>query len=395
MIRHEYLLSTLLLAGALATSLFVAPVQASMTYHGRDLMLCFRQQGASSELEVNVGSVTNYLGLAPGTVIQVNQFNSAQLSQTFFNLDGVAWSVSTCVYQDPSETNFPSSTLWVTRARTDISSQSSPWLRKSSFAQGGTAARTAGLGQGAATYSGGQPPDPLLNTTTAVIVPAGNVLAASAYLGTLGNFQNTFQGNVENTTPQDFSSSGQPTRSDLYQLEPGSGATLNSPGTYLGYFEFKADGTMTFNAAGDTSIPSPQISSITRAGGVTTVSFTTVAGATYGMRFTNSAGLTAPVASWPSIGSTVTGTGAVMSLQDISRSDPFRFYVITADSAASGVASVAPAAPKVQTDFAVSELDLSVTYWQHLVSVAWRGRVGLENSLRTRVWERVEAGAEL
>jgi hypothetical protein len=84
-----------------------------------------------------------------------------------------------------------------------------------------------------------------------------------------------------------------------------------------------------------------------------------------------------------------------MSLQDISRSDPFRFYVITADSAASGVASVAPAAPKVQTDFAVSELDLSVTYWQHLVSVAWRGRVGLENSLRTRVWERVEAGAEL
>ena len=69
-------------------------------------------------------------------------------------------------------------------------------------------------------------------------------------------------------------------------------ARSTPPGRYLGFFEFKPDGTLTFNTTAP--LPAqPSITSVVRNGDVTTVSFTTVSGLTYRLRHTDTAGLTA------------------------------------------------------------------------------------------------------
>ncbi len=124
---------------------------------------------------------------------------------------------------------------------------------------------------------------------------------------------------MENLTADDFD--GAPanvSRSDLFELLPGNTAagTVNTAGRYLGYFELKPDGTLTFNT-GSLAIPVPEIATVTRDGDVTTVSFATVTGANYTLRATDAAGLGSPVTTWAA-GPTHTGNGSVQSLQDTS-----------------------------------------------------------------------------
>ena len=71
----------------------------------------------------------------------------------------------------------------------------------------------------------------------------------------------------------------------------------------------------------------PMAMSLARSTGATTIEFASVAGLNYGLRFTNSFGLTAPLSTWPVATSRVPGTGAVLSLADPS-TDTDRFYVI-------------------------------------------------------------------
>jgi len=83
------------------------------------------------------------------------------------------------------------------------------------------------------------------------------------------------------------------------------------------------------------AFPQPVIvSNTTVTAYITTISFTTTNassyttnGFTYVLHYTNSAGLTAPVSTWPASTNTVIGDGAIHSIQDIS-TDPNRFYRI-------------------------------------------------------------------
>jgi len=83
------------------------------------------------------------------------------------------------------------------------------------------------------------------------------------------------------------------------------------------------------------AFPQPTIvSNTTVTAYITTISFTTATNAsyttngfTYVLHYTNSAGLTSPVETWPASTNTVLGDGAIHSIQDIS-TDPNRFYRI-------------------------------------------------------------------
>ena len=147
------------------------------------------------------------------------------------------------------------------------------------------------------------------------------------------NTQATFQGwltyTIENTTPTPFTSAVASV-SDLYQsvptgyTDPNTG-TNNGAAYYVGYFTLKYDGSMTFTRA-VTEPPAPQIMSVTRASGTTTIYFTTVSGATYTLY--HSTALTTPLASWTS-SSTLTGDGGTDNLTD-SSTDAARFYRVSA-----------------------------------------------------------------
>jgi hypothetical protein len=117
-------------------------------------------------------------------------------------------------------------------------------------------------------------------------------------------------------------------RSDFYQLLSNSGTANNTPGTFLGFFEFSTNGVMTYTSGPSAVVvPAPTITSFTRAGTTNVITFTTVSGGTYSLIGTNS--LTIPVASWPVIGSSVIGTGSPMSITNVA-ADALNFYRIGA-----------------------------------------------------------------
>ena len=138
--------------------------------------------------------------------------------------------------------------------------------------------------------------------------------------------------NLEVTTPGNFSGM---VRSDLYEVRPlttATGMTVVDPhtgtsglGWYIGYFEFKSDGTMTFTREAASTVP-PQVPlSFARTNDVSTISFVSSSSVTYKLFFTNAAGLGVAVSNWPSQSGTISGDGTAKSFQDTT-TDPMRFY---------------------------------------------------------------------
>jgi len=305
------------------SSIFQAADAAPFIYQPRDLILGFRKSGGSFELEVNVGQASRYYNATAGSTFPISEFTVAQLTDSFSDFNTLQWSVGGTVrLGDGGDTSVPVSTLWATRPRTDPATQTTPWNRQSAGALAGSSTKIVSIANNAVTYNGGVPTGPD-NTATAVQVQSGDSLSYGVQMGAGGNYSGTFQGNVENTTPDSFSSGA---RSDLYEIRPGSGASK-----YLGYFQLNPEGTMSFTAAGGTVTPPPRpVASIAWNGNVNVISFTTTNGANYQLLYTNGLGLASSVATWAKKADVVIGDGSVKSIQDDPAPDTERFYVIQA-----------------------------------------------------------------
>lgn len=288
---------------------------APFLYTPGDLVLLFRQVGNASDLAVNLGSITNFNALPPGTSLPLSRVPSAQLTAAFPNLNGLLWSAA-AANRPPANPSFPLQTLWVTAPRTDAATSATPWLRKGQFVQGNAASQIDGIGVNAALTSSLIPGGPN-NTETSVVLPVTASYPIAPLLGPDGNYVGSFQGKVETVTPDDFDAV--PThvsKADLFELIPGTTAagTLNQPGRYLGTLELKSDGSVSFVVT-VAAPPTPTLTGITRVGDVSTISFTTAAGFTYRLRRTGPDGLTTPITDWITVGTTA-GTGSAASLQD-------------------------------------------------------------------------------
>jgi len=245
----------LLASGLALLSLGEATLQAApFTYNAQDLLIGFRGPG-NFDYVVDVGTVSQF-GFGSG-IHNITAYTGSQLSTVFGGLDGISFSV----FGDVRTTGgaLPFNTLWVTSARSDISVQSNPWNRAGQSAQGTVGGKIDGIANGALMYSSTFPPGPN-NTPTAVTVTNNfNSSPGVSYklgIGPAGNFSGTFPGNVENTTPAGFASLGTPIRSDLYELQPGSGL-----GEYKGFFQLNTDGSMFFQA-----VPEPNTAALMAAG---------------------------------------------------------------------------------------------------------------------------------
>jgi hypothetical protein len=299
---------------------------APFLYSPGDLVLAFRQTGNASDYVVNLGKATHYNTLPAGTTLSITNLSTTQLSSAFPSLNGLKWSIAGA-NRPPADPNYPLQTLWVAHPRLDPATQSAPWLRKGAPVQGNAGAQIDGVGYNAAQASSNLPGGKD-NTATGVVIPVNHNFNIGQVVGVAGNYANTFQGVAENLTPDEFDSQPENvSRSDLYELIPGTSAarTLNTPGRYLGYFELKPDGTLTFST-GSPPPPPPKIAGVHREGDVSTVTFSSVNGAAYRLRFTNAAGLGSPILTW-STGTPLTGNGSVQTLQDKS-TETVRFFVV-------------------------------------------------------------------
>ena len=305
-----------LLAGCAVSSIVAGDFN---NYAVGDVLVSFRNGGAN-DLVVDAGPVSTLVSASPNQIISIGQYSAAQINAAFGSANGVDWSAFTWGSDN---------TLFASQARPSLNTQSTPFQRKSSTSQAYVVQRMNAVQLGAVNniaYNG-------LNTATAVIEPdssSGFSIGALSYKDSLlgaygGRFNSTFVGNPENITPADFTTSGTVLRSDFYQMTPVSGYGL---GTYLGYFEMAADGTLTYVAYPSTVPTIPVIKSISRSGNVSTITYTTGLSGTYTLRgnSTLSSGLAAT--NWPAI-ATLPDANTIQIYQD-SDSSNIKFYIITA-----------------------------------------------------------------
>lgn len=290
-----------------------------MNYTTGDVLLCFRKGGL--DMVVDIGPVTTLTNASPNQRIPITQFNAAQLGELGVNNNNLNWSAFTWLGDD---------TLFVTKARTSLNAQTAPWVSKPLGNQQLVDGRMKTIPIGSVAYNQANP-NPQ-NSSTVVIeesassgnpnYPSGTSYS-DALLGAFnGNFNGAFQGNPEKTTPNNFSTAGNVVRSDFYGMMPADGYVQ---GTYLGYFEFAPDGTMTYVAYPSAT---PAIKSINRSGNDSIIAYTAGQYGTYTLRSTSNLALAGSPANWPAIATVTSGDTALHTVTNTTPAD-IMFYSIT------------------------------------------------------------------
>jgi hypothetical protein len=318
-----------------ALSLAVLAVAGSgqaqtFNYNSDDLLVCFRNTGSAvNDLVVDCGPVSTFTNLATGNQIVINPayYNGSQLASVGTN--NLAWSAFADDNNSPFYVN-----LWMTRPRPSFDTQSSPWSPGNLFAQGPTAGKIESVGNDALSIGLSLPAGPNNTTTALVEAESGHAQQGNGsyvfYMGSGGNFSGAFPGNVEQTTPANFTTGAQNVRADFYQMLSTNATVTGAQAVkYLGYFELSTNGVLTYTAGPSPSVvATPVITSITHSGTTNTITFTTGPSGTYSLQGTNSLTTGTSRTNWPVIASTP-GNGSPQFLNDVN-TNAVMFYIISA-----------------------------------------------------------------
>jgi len=147
------------------------------------------------------------------------------------------------------------------------------------------------------------------NTATVVIIPTTSISSYTKIVG--ASFGPV---NPKNT----FVTDG--TISDLFEYDP-VGSSQNA--IYRGYFTFNSDGTLDFSLPAP---PSTTITAIHSTAGTVSVTFNTVNGVNYRLRYSTQ--LNTSRSTWTIVPGSVLGNGAPAILTDTSATDAERFYSV-------------------------------------------------------------------
>ena len=250
----KFLLTAFLAAAGLAVPAW-AQVQANLG----DLVLGFRAtggQGQNVNLEVNLGTVGQFLGQPAGTTLSVSQISAADLAAVY----GANWAsrtdltwgiVGTAGRTGSGPGGSPVATLWATNAEQTVGTRSLAWTPGSRGAQFNASSNIEALLLGAPGSLNGASA-----TANSVSSAAINATLAGSYTaqdsvqpGTSFGF---FNPSINNSTRI---SGGSYAVSDLYEVRPDT-----STATYVGSFGLSGSGTLTFSTTpttftGSTNLP--------------------------------------------------------------------------------------------------------------------------------------------
>ncbi len=350
--KHDWIVITKVSAAVLGLLALASAACAQQPFvsSNSDLYITFRKvtpYTENNEVLVDIGQASNYVSLAIGSRVQVPGFSASQLVPgSFSSFDNLSWAAMGWYVTGAGYPGYPSFTLWLTVPRTDNTARTADAVRYSFSAQSAVKGKMASIPANAVFVSHAIGTSNVYNNATLVreSIASYPTHILSIWMGsladnTIGTLNDTWpDNNVENSTPTGFDGSANSVRSDLYEIRPlddGHGGLIGDPHTgnsglayYVGYFEFTSDGTMTFTReeAGTTPVlPPPPVLTITRSNDVSTISFVSSNSATYRLFFTNSAGVTSPISTWPSLSGSITGDGSRKAFQDAT-AEPLRFY---------------------------------------------------------------------
>jgi hypothetical protein len=243
-------------APVLLAGFLLAPRAEAVTAIAGDLILGFRAsggQGAATNLEVNLGPASNYYGAAPGAFV-VTGLSTADLVSTY----GSNWaSRSDLSFGIVGTTGAaavgaaPARTIWASRAEATPGTQSTPWLRGSTFTLQVPSNTIASLYTGA--------PGSLTNAS-ATSNSASSALISTSLSGswtaqedfTPGVSFRYFNPSVLITmddipaTPAQYDGLNGYAVLDLFEVRPG---TAGSPASFVGAFGLNSSGQLVFSTS--------------------------------------------------------------------------------------------------------------------------------------------------
>lgn len=281
-----------------ALTLLATPPARAWTYNDGDVLLVFRK--GSQNVEFNLGSVSNYLGKTNGYTKTVTGWDLGLVTGTFGSLS----SVKVVLLATAGGTNWLSSAEPNTTAY-NISSSDADTLHGIISAVG-----TRPL------YPIAIPPA----GTNSYSIDTGGQYAGSSYDSVVsgGHFSGISKlgGNAPFTVEQAI-----PGFLDFWAVQSTTIYPNSPPDTLIGTFTITADGGLTFVAGPRAST----ITSVSHAGNVSAIQFTTTVGNTYSIAYTNKPG--GAVANWPVDTTTLVGDGKLNTLNHTNSSGA-EFYRI-------------------------------------------------------------------
>ena len=292
---------------AAAVALVSQGAQAAFTIN--DLYLGFNYSGAQSDYIIDLGQATSAVGVGGSSVVDL----SSRFSLSTFNSIFTSGADGVNVAVVGGNNQFPSYDVYATQAR--VGGAGTPAVAGSDLTQ--AASYESVLSAAATSLTGGPWPTAATGTADTTLSYTAKVGPAQVH----GNFYSTSGINAFGTID-----SSSVIYLDLWH------ATDGSAYGYQGYFTLDLSGSaprLTFTPKAAVLPPSQPALSITRAGSVSSISFLSSSGVTYKLFYTDSAGLTIPISSWPSLSGTITGDGMTKTFQDTT-TDSTRFYRVQA-----------------------------------------------------------------
>ena len=266
-------------------ALLALPSARAWVYTDGDMLLIFRN--GSTDVEYDLGSVTNLLGKTNGFTKVYSNWDATLVTSTFGSFSGL----SAVLFAAGQQTN------WVTSVEPNTTAYNP-----------GPSELDALYGTLSAVGTG--PLIPLnipSNSPNAYVISVGGQYKASSYdyIVSSGNFSGVAQlgGNAPFTVEHAL-----PASLDFWQISASS-VYPNPPADKLvGTFTVTTNGTVTFVAGPRAS----KVSGATRTSNVSAVSFSTTVGNTYSLAYTNQLGGAA--ATWPIDSTTVVGNGRINTI---------------------------------------------------------------------------------
>ena len=290
----------------LAAVLGASQSASAMTYAEGDLLLVLRQSG-SDNIEYNLGSITNFTGLANGTTLTVTNWSSSvALSAYGGSLADVSF-IFCCAapYTSGSANNAVYLSAGVPNATPACVTASTLQQLIGKVDMIGSAAAT-GATAGQSYY------DVSASTSSSydAIVTSGATDAAT--------WNGLVKFGVEAVVPGS---------NYVYKISASSLASKPAA-TQIGTFVLSASGNLVYTAGPVSTaitITAPTLE-VKRAGSTVSVSFPTQSGVNYRLR--SSSAVNAPLSAWTIVGNAVAGTGSTVTLTDTTSTAAF--YVVEA-----------------------------------------------------------------
>ena len=277
-----------------ALGLLAPPAARAWNYTNGSVLLVFRQSGLN-DVELNLGDISQFTGQTAGHTAPVAGWNRSLVTNVFgADLTGVS-----VVVAATTSTTAANPLAWLSSgdpAATPVG-YSFPTWRVNLYAP------INSLGTRPATYLA-----PAADANSYSIDPGGTYrLAGYEYIisdggvnsGSIATFGGRVPFAVEAVVPASFG---------FWQLPPVAGAAA----TYVGTFTIDSAGNLGFTAGPVASATPPGITGITRAQGVTSVTFTTTAGGNYSLLASTSLG--AAAATWSTVNGPLSGDGNAHTL---------------------------------------------------------------------------------